>query len=304
MIAALPKAPSRINPITSPERATERRDYVLGRMLELGYIDREQHDQAVREEDRAYYHGAIADISAPYVAEMVRAAAIDMLGMDAYTGGYEVFTTIDSRLQTAANLAVSRGLEEYDQRHGFRGAEAHVDLADKLSTADWQEVLDPYRPISGLEPGLVVEIEDSLALVYLRNGQTVALTLEQMEWAAPFIDRDRTGKKPETVGDIMQPGDIIRTRLHDDGSWRLGQLPEVESALVSLDPQTGDIKALVGGYDFARSKYNRVIQGRRQPGSSFKPFVYSAALENGFTVASLVNDAPIVLEDAALERSW
>lgn len=304
MIAALPKAPSRINPITSPERAVERRDYVLSRMLELGHIDRGSFEAAVREPDRAYYHGAIAEISAPYVAEMVRAQAIEMLGAEAYTGGYEVFTTIDSRLQTAANLAVARGLEEYDQRHGYRGPEAHIDLADKLNTSDWQDVLEPYRPISGLEPGLVLEVEDSLAVVYLRNGQTVALTLEHMQWAAPFVSRDRTGKEPKTVGDIMQPGDIVRARLHDDGSWRLGQLPEVEAALVSLDPATGDIKALVGGYDFARSKFNRVTQGRRQPGSSFKPFVYSAALENGFTVASLVNDAPIVFEDSELERTW
>lgn len=304
MIAALPKAPSRINPITSPERALERRDYVLGRMVELGFIDRESFAAAVSEVDRAYYHGAIAEISAPYVAEMARAQAIELLGMEAYTGGYEVFTTIDSRMQAAANLAVSRGLDEYDQRHGYRGPEAHVDLADKVSTSDWLEVLEPYRPVSGLEPGLVVEVEDSLAVVYLRNGQTVALTLEHMKWAAPFVSRDRTGPEPATVGAIMQPGDVVRARLHDDGSWRLGQVPEVEAALVSLDPASGDIRALVGGYDFARSKFNRVTQGRRQPGSSFKPFVYSAALEHGFTVASLVNDAPIVFEDTQLERTW
>ena len=269
MIAALPKAPSRINPITSPERAVERRDYVLSRMLELGYITQEEHDRAVKEADRAFYHGAIAEISAPYVAEMVRVQALRLLGSKAYTGGYEVVTTIDSRLQTAANLAVSNGLEEYDQRHGFRGAEDHVDLTDKVSTDDWLDTLAPYRPISGLEPGLVLEVEDELALVYLRNGQTVALSLEDMQWAAPFISRDRKGKKPESVEDIMVPGDIIRARLHNDGAWRLGQLPEVESALVSMDPKTGDIKALVGGYDFARSKYNRVTQGKRQPGSSF-----------------------------------
>ena len=147
-------------------------------------------------------------------------------------------------------------------------------------------------------------MEDELALVYLRNGQTVALSLEDMQWAAPFISRDRKGKKPESVEDIMVPGDIIRARLHNDGAWRLGQLPEVESALVSMDPKTGDIKALVGGYDFARSKYNRVTQGKRQPGSSFKPFVYSAALDMGATVATIVNDAPIVFEDNELERTW
>ena len=304
MIAALPKAPSRINPITSPERALERRNYVLNRMLELGFIERAEFDIAIAEPDRAYYHGAIAEISAPYVAEMVRVAALEKLGTAAYEGGYEVVTTIDSRLQAAANRAVSNGLEEYDHRHGFRGPEAHIDLADKQTTADWLEALTPFRPISGLEPGLVIETADELAVVYLRNGQTVALMPEHMDWAAPFIDRDRTGKPPESVADIMAVGDIVRARLHDDGSWRLGQLPEVEAALVSLDPWTGDVKALVGGYDFARSKYNRVTQGRRQPGSSFKPFIYSAALEHGFTVASLVNDAPIVFEDSELERTW
>jgi penicillin-binding protein 1A len=304
MIAALPKAPSRINPITSPERATERRDYVLNRMLDLGYIEKEERDRAVREKDRAFYHGAIAEISAPYVAEMVRVQSLRLLGSKAYTGGYRVVTTIDSRLQSAANLAVSNGLEEYDQRHGFRGAEDHVDLTGMLTMEDWLNALAPYRPVSGLEPGLVIEIEDEFALVYLRNGQTIALSLEDMKWAAPFIDRDRKGGEPETVEDIMVPGDVIRARLHNDGNWRLGQMPEVEAALISLEPGSGDIKALVGGYDFARSKYNRVTQGRRQPGSSFKPFIYSAALENGATVATLVNDAPIVFEDAELERTW
>jgi len=304
MIAALPKAPSRINPITSPERALERRNYVLSRMLELGYINETQYSSALSEPDRAFYHGAIAEISAPYIAEMVRVKALEILGAEAYTGGFVVTTTIDSRLQTAANLAISNGLEEYDQRHGFRGPEAHVDLAEDATTSDWAEILLPHRPISGLEPGLVIESGGGLALVYLRNGQTEALSLEDMKWAAPFIDRDRTGKEPKTTEDIMVPGDIIRARLHNDGRWKLGQLPEVESALISLDPHSGDIRALVGGYDFARSKFNRVTQSRRQPGSSFKPFIYSAALEKGFTVASLVNDAPIVFEDSELERTW
>jgi len=304
MIAALPKAPSRINPITSPERALERRDYVLNRMFELGFLEESDFRAALAEPDRAYYHGAIAEISASYVAEMVRVRSLELLGSRAYTGGYVVVTTVNSRLQTAANLAVSNGLEEYDQRHGFRGPEAHVDLAERATTADWAEILLPHRPVSGLEPGLVIETEEELALVYLRNGQTVALTLEDMKWAAPFIDRDRKGREPKKIEDIMVPGDIIRARLHNDGNWKLGQLPEVEASLVSLDPSSGDIKALVGGYDFTRSKYNRVTQGRRQPGSSFKPFIYSAALEKGFTVASLVNDAPIVFEDSELERTW
>ena len=304
MIAALPKAPSRINPINSPERALERRGYVLSRMRELGYISQDEFDAAYGEPDRAIYHGAIAEVSAPYVAEMVRAEALKLLGSEAYTGGYEVITTIDSRMQAAASLAVDQGLEEYDQRHGFRGPEAHVDLADKFSTEEWGKALAPYRPVSSLVPGLVLEVEEQFALVYLHNGQSIALNLDDMKWAAPFINRDRKGKSPKSVADIMAPGDIVRTRLHDGGTWKLAQLPEVESALISLDPQSGDIKALIGGADFARSKYNRVIQGKRQPGSSFKPFVYSAALEKGFTVSSLINDAPIVFEDSELERTW
>ncbi len=302
MIAALPKAPSRINPINSPARALERRNYVLNRMLELDYIDKQQHAEAIAEQDMAFYHGASAEISAPYLAEMVRVRALDLLGPEAYTGGYEITTTIDSKLQTAANLAVETGLEEYDQRHGYRGPEAKIDLQDRTTPAQWNDALEPFRPISGLVPGLVTEVEDELALVYLRNGQTIALELE--EWAAPFISRDRTGARPKTMHDVVAAGDIIRTRLTDDGSWKLAQVPEAEAALVSLDPQSGYIKALVGGYDFTRSKFNRIVQGRRQPGSSFKPFIYSAALEKGFTTASLVNDAPIVFDDPELERTW
>ncbi len=304
MIAALPKAPSRVNPINAPAKAIERRNYVLNRMLDLGYISESEHSSATKEQDRAFYHGAIAEISAPYVAEMVRVKSLRLLGSKAYTGGYKVFTTIDSRLQIAANLAVAKGLEEYDQRHGFRGPEAHIDLADKYSTESWSEVLASYRPVAGLEPGLVLEVEDELALVYLRNGQTIALSLEQLKWAAPFINRDRKGKTPKKVSEIMVPGDIIRARLHNDGAWKLAQLPEVEAALISMDPMSGDIKALVGGSDFSRSKFNRVTQGRRQPGSSFKPFIYSAALNQGFTLSSLINDAPIVFEDKELERTW
>ncbi len=302
MIAALPKAPSRINPISQPERALERRNYVLNRMLELNYIDKAQYAAATSEPDRAFYHGATAEISAPYVAEMARARSLQLLGPEAYTGGYKVITTIDSRLQTAADLAVAQGLEDYDKRHGYRGPEARIDLKDKSTPEQWDELLEPYQPVSGLAPGLVIEVEDDIALVYLRNGQTIALDLQA--WAAPFISRDRIGKRPKSMHDVLAVGDVIRTRLDDNGHWQLGQIPEVEAALVSIDPWSGDIKALVGGYDFSRSKYNRIIQGRRQPGSSFKPFIYSAALEKGFTTASLINDAPIVFDDTELERTW
>jgi len=302
MIAALPKAPSRINPINQPERATERRDYVLSRMLELGFITQQEYQQAVAEKDLAFYHGMTAEVSAPYVAEMARVKALEMLGQQAYTGGFEIYTTIDSNLQNAADQALTRGLEAYDRRHGYRGAEAHIDLADKATPQQWNEVLEPYRPISGWLPGLVTEVEEDIALVYLLDGQTVALELQ--DWMAPFISRDRIGNKPKALTEVLAAGDIVRTRMNDEGQWVLGQVPEVEGALVSIDPRNGWIRSLVGGYDFSRSKYNRVIQSKRQPGSSFKPFVYSAALERGFTTASLINDAPIVFDDPELERTW
>ena len=304
MIAALPKAPSRINPITSPERALERRDYVLARMLELNYIDQAAYDAAIAEPDNAFYHGATTELSAPYLAEMVRATAVEQLGNNAYTGGYVVYTSIDSTMQRAANDAVRHGLEAYDHRHGYRGAEARIDLAQAAGPADWNQALAPYRAIAGLLPGIVTEVDEELALVYLEDGRTVPLTLEGVAWAKKFISRDRWGHPPEQVTDVLSAGDIIRVRLGDDGDWVLGQMPDAEAALVSLDPRNGGIRALVGGYDFARSKYNRVTQSRRQPGSSFKPFLYSAALERGLTPASIINDAPIVFEDNELERTW
>ncbi len=304
MIAALPKAPSRINPITSPERALERRNYVLSRMLELGYITTMQYESAVAQRDQSFYHGATTELSAPYLAEMVRREVIARLGETAYTGGYSVHTTIQSRLQVAANESVMSGLEQYDQRHGFRGPEAQADITQKQTTGSWEEILTPYRAVAGLVPGLVIEADEEVALVFLKDGQTIALSLKEIDWAKPFISRNRQGRKPQKVSDVLSVGDVIRTRRHDDGHWRLGQLPEAEAALVSIDPQSGAIRALVGGYEFTRSKFNRVTQSRRQPGSSFKPFLYSAALEKGFTTASLINDAPIVFRDQALERTW
>ncbi len=304
MLAALPKAPSRINPITSPERAMNRRDYVLGRMLELDYITDNEYQQAKSERNTAFYHGATTQISAPYLAEMVRKEMLARFGESAYTGGFEVYTTINARFQTTANQAVIDGLEEYDRRHGYRGAEAHFDLEDNTITAAWDEILRPYKPLAGLVPGLVVEVDEDVALVYQVDGQTIALTLEDMLWARKFISRDRVGFKPKSVGEVLQAGDIIRTRLRDGGRRELAQLPEPEALLISLSPKDGSIKALVGGYDFTRSKFNRAVQSRRQPGSGFKPFIYSAALAKGKTTASIVNDAPIVFNDAELERDW
>ena len=304
MLAALPKAPSRINPITSPERAMDRRNYVLGRMLELELISDSEYQQAKNEKNTAFYHGATTEVSAPYLAEMVRKDMLARFGQSAYTGGFEVYTTINSKFQTTANQAVIDGLEEYDHRHGYRGAEAQIDLEENTTTDSWGEILRTYKAVAGLTPGLVIEADEDIALVYQVDGQTIALTLEDMLWARKFISRDRIGFKPKSVGDVVQAGDIVRTRLRDEGRRELAQLPEPEALLISLSPRDGSIKALVGGYDYARSKFNRVVQSRRQPGSGFKPFIYSAALAKGKTPASVVNDAPIVFSDAELERDW
>ena len=304
MLAALPKAPSRINPITSPARAMSRRDYVLGRMLELGYISDAEYQQAKSEKNTAFYHGATTEVSAPYLAEMVRKDMLARFGQAAYTGGYKVYTTISSRLQAAANLSVTDGLEAYDRRHGWRGAEAHISLKANDTTSDWDEILRPYKPVAAMEPGLVTEVDEDIALVYQADGQTIALSLADMQWARKFISRNRVGPAPKSVVDVLQQGDIIRTRINDEGQRQLAQLPEIEALLISLSPLDGSIKALVGGYDYARSKFNRVTQSRRQPGSGFKPFIYSAALGHGKTTASIVNDAPIVFSDSELERDW
>lgn len=304
MLAALPKAPSRINPITSPERAMDRRNYVLRRMLELEYISNDEYEQARNEKNSAFYHGATTEVSAPYLAEMVRKEMLRRFGRSAYTGGYEVYTTINSDFQTTANKAVIDGLEEYDRRHGYRGAEAHFDLDEEATTNSWEEILRPYKPLAGLVPGLVVEVDENVALVYQIDGQTIALTIDDMMWARKFISRERVGLKPKSVGEVLQAGDVIRTRLLDEGKRSLAQIPEPEALLISLSPNDGSIKALVGGYEYTRSKFNRVVQSRRQPGSGFKPFIYSAALAKGKTPASIVNDAPIVFSDAELERDW
>lgn len=304
MLAALPKAPSRINPITSPERAMERRDYVLGRMRELNFIDESQYQQALDERNTAFYHGATTEISAPYLAEMVRKEMLSRFGQSAYTHGYEVYTTIDSRFQIAAKQAITDGLEEYDRRHGYRGPEAHFELQDNFTTSNWDELLRPFKPVAGLAPGLVTEVDEEIAIVYLADRQTIALSLDDMKWARKFISRERVGFEPKSATEVLKAGDMIRTRLRNDGTRELAQLPEPEAMLVSLSPKDGAIKALVGGYDYTRSKFNRVVQSRRQPGSGFKPFIYSSALAKGKTTASIVNDAPVVFTDAELERDW
>ena len=298
MIAGLPKAPSRFNPIADPEQAVVRRNYVLRRMLELGDIDGTEHDEARAAPVTAKVHGLAVEVEAPYVAEMARAHMETAYGDDAYTAGYKVYTTIDSRLQHAADAALRRTLLDYDARHGYRGAERRG--GDARSPED---VLEGIPVFGGLLPAVVTSVGEREVAAHARNVGPIELGFDGMEWARPYVDADRRGRKPESAADVVEVGDIIRVRPAGNG-WRFSQLPEVEGALVSLDPDDGAIVALSGGFDFYRSKFNRATQAERQPGSSFKPFIYSAALEHGYTAASIINDAPVVFEDPSLRNAW
>ncbi|MDX1513044.1 MAG: penicillin-binding protein 1A [Gammaproteobacteria bacterium] len=303
MIAGLPKAPSRFNPIVNPERAVARRNYVLGRMRELNFITQAQHDQAASAPVNASVHGLAVEVNAPYVAEMARVFMEKRLGDDAYTGGYKVFTTIDSRLQEAAKTALRNALMDYDLRHGYRGPELQLDPVS--AREDLQKALSDIPGVGGLRPAAVFEVAEKSAKVLTKDAGEIEIPWEGLEWARSYRDENRTGAAPKKAADVVQVGDVVRVRRDPEKDvWHLVQIPAVEGALVSLDPNDGAVQALSGGFDFYRSKFNRVIQAERQPGSSFKPFIYSAALEYGFTPASLVNDAPVVFNDPGIEAVW
>jgi penicillin-binding protein 1A len=257
-------------------------------------------------------YGPQLEVQAPYVAEMVRAEMIRRFGDVATTAGLRVTTTIDSRLQNAASNSIRRTLVAYDERHGYRGPLARVDLTDvdvTVATLESEErvreLIADYGDLMGYETGLVLEADDAGATVYLRGRGRQRVELPAVEWAAPFIDDDNVGAKPATVAAVLQPGDVVRFRPDGDGNLRLGQIPEVQGAFVSLDPQDGAIVALTGGLDFYLNSFNRATQAGRQPGSAFKPFVYSAALEHEFNPASIINDSPPNIGyDPVLERVW
>ena len=315
-IAGLPKAPSRTNPISSPEAAMDRRGYVLGRMRKLGYIDEQQYTAANAAPNTAQWHGQAVETPAPHIAEMVRDFAISRFGAQAYTAGYDVFTTVDSKLQAAATQAVRRNLTAYDRRHGFRGPEAHVDLADNADAALWNSVLSGQHKLGGFFPALIVAVEEHKAIAWTREHGALTIPWEGLQWARRYLGPDARAGAPKTAADVVTRGDIVRVSwirpetsedvsgVMTSGYWQLGQLPKIEGALVSLDPRNGAISALVGGHDYLRSKFNRVTQAQRQPGSNFKPFIYSAALEKGFTAASFINDAPIVFDAPGIESAW
>ncbi len=304
MIAGLPKAPSTNNPVSNPKRALERRDYVLGRMYVLGFIDSDQYSQTLKEPDNASLHAATIEVQAPYVAEMVRAYMVEQFGEDAYSAGYRVFTTLDGKRQNAARSALRDGLLAYDRRHGYRGVARHFELQPDASAEDFDNLLKEFKIIGDLLAALVVEVEGRSARIYLAGQGYADLDWEAISWARSYVSGNQLGPELKSADQVIQRGDLVRVEALPEGRWRLAQTPVVSGALVSLHPQDGAIQALAGGFDFYRSKFNRATQAQRQPGSSFKPFVYSAAVDKGYTVASLFNDAPVVFDDPSLETAW
>lgn len=356
MIAGLPKAPSTFNPIINPDRALIRRNYVLSRMRQLDYITAEEYEASTAEPVTAVRHSSDLGVYAPYVNEMARAEIVKQFGDEAYVRGLNVYTTINKRLQQAANDSLWNGLVAYDQRHGYRGVIRHVDLDavskdvveanQGLVTASEDVVVAVNAEVDAAReevsagkidltthlkddesygrflPALVLSVNDDIskktsgdtdkaepednrsATVLLKDGNQIRLPWSGIKWARKYVSVNRIGDELQTVSEVIKPGDVVWVAQDPKTGWSLAQVPEVQGALVSVDPNTGAIQALNGGFDFQHSKFNRVVQAKRQAGSGFKPIVYASALDKQYTPASLINDAPVVFEDNLLEGSW
>jgi penicillin-binding protein 1A len=307
LLARVPQSPSRFNPITNPGGATERRQYVLRRMRELGFIDQAAADAASREVVRAKTHRALADVEAPWVAEMARLFVRDKFGDKALDGGFKVYTTVDGRLQIAANRALRMGLVDHDRRQGWRGATSKVELTGSENSEALEMLLDEYNRVGNVQPALVISVAEKQAQVYIKGDGMAAIEWAGLSWARRRTNEFALGSEPKSAAEILSRGDVVYV-VHEkpDAPAELAQVPEAESALVALDPNNGAIVSLVGGFDYFEGlgKFNRVTQARRQPGSGFKPFMYSAALAGDFTPATMLLDAPIVMDDPNLEEVW
>jgi len=302
-LAGIIQLPSRQNPISHPKAAEARRAYVLRRMHELGYIDEATREAAAREPVASRGFAPLVDVEAPYVAEFVRQEIVKRYGESAVNAGYKVFTTVDGRLQTAANRALRIGLVEYDRRHGYRGAVEKLKLPASASDEELDELMAGRSVVNMLQPAVVTKVDDSSATVHIRAGGNAVIRWDGMSWARPAV-RGGVGAIPRKAGDVLARGDVVYV-VAERGAALLAQLPEAQAALVAMDPRDGAIVSLVGGFNFYGNQFNRAMQARRQPGSGFKPFIYSAALENGFTPASVVLDMPPVLDrDSNAEENW
>ncbi|HYL87339.1 MAG TPA: penicillin-binding protein 1A [Burkholderiales bacterium] len=289
ILAGLPKAPSLYNPIANPQRAKQRQQYVLRRMTELGYITAAQYEEAFKAPLRAKREVSEYSIHAEFLAEMVRQAMAEHYPEDVYTRGFRVYTTLRKADQEAAYEAVRTGALEYDRRQGYRGPEGFYDLRPDVTEDEYDDALADHPDSDDLLAAVVLSVDAKHVEAGLRTGDKITVAGEGLRFAARSLDPKTASQKR------IRRGSIVRVQKEGKG-WQIVQIPEIESAFISLDPQDGAIRSLVGGFDFSRTKFNHVTQAWRQPGSSFKPFIYSAALEKGFTPATVIPDEPVVLE--------
>lgn len=301
LLAGLPKAPSSYNPFTAPDRALGRRNFVLQRMNKLRFISDEELQTALAQPITLESPPSTIELNASYMAEMVRNQVVELYGEDAYVNGYKVYTTLDSRLQEIAERSLQLALHEYDERHGYRGPLEHLDRPSPEQVAAKLKMLEK---VGDTLPAIVVAITDKSATARLANGDTLEIPWDGLKWAQRQLSEERLGTVPRTTRDVVQVGDVIRIRAVGERAWALTQVPAVEGALVALAPDDGAVVALEGGFDFSHSKYNRAVQAHRQPGSGFKPIVYAMALEQGYTLASILNDSPFVYSDPWQEKEW
>jgi len=334
MIAGLPKAPSSMNPLANPKRALIRRNWILGRMLELDYIHPEEYELAIKAPITAFYHGLVSEVSAPHLAENIRRIMIQEYGLSAYRDGFEVFTTVNSEWQQNANHALQKGLEIYDRRHGFRDPENILDLfpenffnrsisgikeeieaSRNTFSSSGEYVESPFDKVFNALgklhstkdkfPAVILDASDDLTLLsYQEEFITIKWDEKKYSWARPYIDQNNKGRKPKSFGSLLSAGDLVWVEKELDEDYSLFQIPDIQGALVAIDPNSGAVKALVGGYNFFLSKFDRATQSTPLLGSNYKPFLYAAALSGGYKPSDLINDAPIVFEDEALEDKW
>ncbi|MEF1284137.1 PBP1A family penicillin-binding protein [Vibrio sp. M250220] len=315
ILAGMPKAPSTMNPIYSLERATHRRNVVLLRMLDEKYITQDEYDQAREEPIMSQYHGAEIELSAPYVAELARAWMVARYGEDeAYTSGMKIYTTVDSKLQAAANDSAINNLLAYDERHGYRGAEKVLWKEDQAAfeQAQIDKTLNDVPSYGELIPAVVTKVENKQATISVKGQGIQTLTWDNIKWARKFLTDDRQGQSPSNAKEVLKAGEQIWVRQvkitsdNDEATfaWHLSQVPNANTAFVAMNPENGAVLSLVGGFNFVHNKFNRATQSVRQVGSSIKPFIYSAAIDKGMTLASLVNDAPINQWDQSQGTAW
>ncbi|MDP5040959.1 MAG: PBP1A family penicillin-binding protein [Paraglaciecola sp.] len=322
-IAGLPQAPSVLNPISRPDRAIVRRRIVLMRMLDEGYISQAEFESANNAPITAKKHGAEIELDAPYLADQIYNEMIALYGKDeAETGGYQVYATVPSDLQIAAQKALRRNLHDYDERHGYRGPlqqlwvsgtetslKSEVKAANEHSNA-WSEqqmleLLNNYPTYETLHAAIVTKVNAQDITVFDKNGQYRTIDWEGLDWARPFINDNKQGPDPKLASDIVQAGALILIRQReDDAHWQIAQYPQASSAIVALNPHNGAVQSVVGGYSFYQSQFNRATQAKRQVGSNIKPFIYSAALDHSYTLASIINDAPITQWEAGTGTAW